>query len=81
MNTCTQISPSESSLVPPRATRWPFTTLQRFFYATRFTSVDLTDTIFASLPDRSETQTETSVPPLPLAERPERSRLMPWRFI
>ena len=55
--------------------------MQRFFKTARFTSVDLTDTVFASLPARVDQAADTAVPPLPQADRPERARLMPWRII
>ena len=81
MNTCTQFTQDETGLVPTRPTRWPFSTMQRFFKTARFTSVDLTDSIFATLPTKSEHSTESPVPPLPHPTRSERARLMPWRII
>ena len=49
MKTCCQISRVQTPVVP---TRGFFASLQRLIKTTRFVSVDLTDTIFASMPRR-----------------------------
>jgi hypothetical protein len=79
MNPCCQIAtnPVTTASFP---TRWSFTRLKRLVAGARFTSVDLTDTIFASAPDRTA-PVEAKADPLSLADRPKEARFMPWRFI
>lgn len=53
MNTCPQTSPLPTRLVPDRpAIRGPFASLQKVINTAGMVSVDLTDTLFASLPRR-----------------------------
>ena len=62
MKTCCQISPVQPPVVPARGF---FASLQRLIKTTRFVSVDLTDTIFASMPRRDGAPYEAVVRPNP----------------
>ena len=76
MNTCCPISPVPTPVAPARQ---PFALLQKFLNTAVFAPVDLTDTIYASLPNRVDVA-EDCVSPLPLENRPECHRLMSWRL-
>lgn len=71
MNTCCETFPATA----PVARLSYFSRLQNLVGRARFVSVDLADNFILSMPPNRD------VPPLPLAERPESARLMPWRMI
>ncbi len=93
MHTCCSTSSTPLSAAPatgnPPASRGPFAALQRWFAGV--VPVDLTDTIFATLPRRDGAPYEAIVRPtdptnaetgpLPLADHPESARPMPRRFL
>ena len=74
MNTPCPISPA-----PVASARWPFAFVQKLLNTAVFVPVDLTDTIYASRPDRADAA-EDCVDPLPRENRPECHRLMSWRL-
>jgi len=64
MNACPPTSSLQSRLVPAQpAVRGPFAGLQRLINTAGLVSVDLTDTVFASLPRRDGAPYEAVVPP------------------
>jgi hypothetical protein len=59
----------------PPARGW-FASLERLINTAGFVSVDLTDTIFASLPHPEDVACEPAVPPVPFSQRPAPSRML-----
>jgi hypothetical protein len=54
---------------------------QRRLSIARFTSVDLVDAPFASLPNHEVTEEEEEVGPLPSSGRPDHTKMIPWRMV
>jgi len=71
----TPLSPT-SLPAPAPASRGLFARLERIINTAGFVSVDLTDTIFASLPSDRGAPVEPAAPPVPLARRPDQSRML-----
>lgn len=65
---------------PAPASRGLFARLERIINTAGFVSVDLTDTIFASLPSGEGAPVEPVVPTLPLPNRPDQSRMLSVRL-
>lgn len=65
MNTCCPTAPLSAPArpAPTRTSRGLFASLERIINTAGFVSVDLTDTIFASMPRRDGAPHEAVVPP------------------
>jgi len=68
--------PANALPVPARSGRGLFAWLEPIINTAGFVSVDLTDTIFASMPPDMGTPAEPAVPVLPLTKRPDQSRML-----
>ncbi len=76
-SSCPTTSLSPTALpAPAPSRRGLFARLERIINTAGMVSVDLTDTIFASLPPAKGTPVEPEVTTLPLAKRPDQSRML-----
>lgn len=82
MNTSCPTNPVSTKELPApaRTDRGLFSWLEPIINTASFISVDLTDTIFASLPPDEGAPVEPAVPTLPLAKRPAQSRMLSVRL-
>ncbi len=78
MNTSCPSDPVSTNVLPApvRRGRGLFSWLDPIINTAGFVSVDLTDTIFASMPPAKGTPVEPMVPVLPLTKRPDQSRML-----
>lgn len=78
MNTSGPTNPvsTKELSAPARSGRGLFSWLEPIINTAGFVSVDLTDTIFASLPPDKDSAVEPEVPTLPLTKRPDQSRML-----
>lgn len=78
MNTSCPSDPVSTNALPApvRPGRGLFSWLEHIINTAGFVSVDLTDTIFASMPPDQDTPAEAVVPVLPLTKRPDQSRML-----
>lgn len=66
----------------PRTTRWPFANLERVLNTAGLVAVDLGNTFYpGEAPAAPPSDKPIAATPLGGPGEPERTRLMPWRFI